>query len=180
MPSLDFDLDLDTRIGRAASLREASGEQAALEDSDLSRAIDGRFELPSLEIEPGQNAFTTGVAADEPSALADLGDFKIDLPSLEGLDTRPAIEDGPSMDRLGDSDVGGEFAGDLGLAAAETAVAPAIDSSRWQEMATKLDLASAYEEIGDKEGARELLEEVLKGGDSAQQQKARSMLSKIG
>ncbi|MFO1300691.1 MAG: FimV/HubP family polar landmark protein [Burkholderiaceae bacterium] len=74
----------------------------------------------------------------------------------------------------------GESAGDLGLAAAETAVAPAVDSSRWQEMATKLDLASAYEEIGDKEGARELLEEVLKGGDTAQQQKARSMLAKIG
>ena len=180
MPSLDFDLDLDTRIGRAASMRDASGEQSPLGDSDLSRAIDGRFELPSLEIETGQQASATGTASEEPSALADLGDFKIDLPSLEGLDTRPAIEDGPSMDRLGDSALGGDFAGDLGLAAAETAVAPAIDSSRWQEMATKLDLASAYEEIGDKEGARELLEEVLKGGDSAQQQKARSMLSKIG
>src|SRR5690606_34861851 len=33
------------------------------------------------------------------------------------------------------------------------------------EMATKLDLAMAYQEIGDKEGARELLEEVLKGGN---------------
>ncbi|HLS57392.1 MAG TPA: FimV/HubP family polar landmark protein, partial [Zeimonas sp.] len=180
MPSLDFNLDLDTRIGRAASMREAAGEPEPMGDSDLSRAIDGRFELPSLEIETGLQASGAEAAAEEPSALADLGDFKIDLPSLEGLDTRPAIADGPSIDRLGDSAVGGDFAGDLGLAAAETAVAPAVDTSRWQEMATKLDLASAYEEIGDKEGARELLEEVLKGGDSAQQQKARSMLSKIG
>jgi pilus assembly protein FimV len=54
------------------------------------------------------------------------------------------------------------------------------EAGRWQEMATKLDLASAYEEIGDKEGARELLQEVIKGGDNGQQQKARAMLSKIG
>ena len=47
-------------------------------------------------------------------------------------------------------------------------------------MSTKLDLASAYEEIGDKEGARELLREVLSGGDVSQQQAARTMLSKIG
>ena len=56
---------------------------------------------------------------------------------------------------------------------------PTADAARWQEMATKLDLAAAYEEIGDKEGARELLAEVVKGGDTDQQQKARSMLSKI-
>jgi pilus assembly protein FimV len=53
------------------------------------------------------------------------------------------------------------------------------DNAKWQEMATKLDLASAYEEIGDKEGAKELLNEVIKDGDSGQQQKARLMLSKI-
>ena len=33
------------------------------------------------------------------------------------------------------------------------------------EMETKLDLAIAYQEIGDKEGARELLEEVIRGGN---------------
>ena len=52
-------------------------------------------------------------------------------------------------------------------------------SGQWQEMASKLDLASAYGEIGDKEGARELLQEVLRGGDSSQQQKAKDMLAKI-
>jgi pilus assembly protein FimV len=38
----------------------------------------------------------------------------------------------------------------------------------------------AYDEIGDKEGARELLQEVITGGDAGQQQKARVLLSKIG
>jgi pilus assembly protein FimV len=46
-------------------------------------------------------------------------------------------------------------------------------------MATKLDLALAYQEIGDKDGARELLDEVVKGGTAEQTAKARSMLQKI-
>jgi pilus assembly protein FimV len=47
------------------------------------------------------------------------------------------------------------------------------------EMATKLDLALAYQEIGDKEGARELLEEVKLGGTKGQQSKAAEMLSAL-
>ncbi|WP_188569147.1 FimV/HubP family polar landmark protein [Undibacterium terreum] len=48
------------------------------------------------------------------------------------------------------------------------------------EMATKLDLAVAYHEIGDKEGARELLDEVLKGGTADQIHKAQGMLAQLG
>jgi pilus assembly protein FimV len=43
------------------------------------------------------------------------------------------------------------------------------------EMETKLDLAIAYQEIGDKEGARELLDEVIRGGNSEQAARASSM-----
>ncbi len=51
--------------------------------------------------------------------------------------------------------------------------------ARWQEVATKLDLAKAYEEMGDKDGARELLNEVMKEGDTAQQQQAQTMLQAL-
>lgn len=47
------------------------------------------------------------------------------------------------------------------------------------EMATKLDLAVAYHEIGDKEGARELLDEVIKGGSPDQVEKAQGLLSQL-
>jgi pilus assembly protein FimV len=47
------------------------------------------------------------------------------------------------------------------------------------EMATKLDLAVAYHEIGDKEGARELLDEVVKGGTADQIEKAKVMLAQL-
>ena len=52
--------------------------------------------------------------------------------------------------------------------------------ARWQEVATKLDLAKAYEEMGDVEGARELLQEVLAEGDAAQQEQARTLVARIG
>ncbi len=50
---------------------------------------------------------------------------------------------------------------------------------KWQEVATKLDLAKAYEEMGDKDGARELLNEVMKDGDAAQKGQAQQLLAKI-
>ncbi len=50
----------------------------------------------------------------------------------------------------------------------------------WQAMATKLDLALAYSDIGDKDGARELLEEVVRNGDQAQADRARHLITELG
>jgi len=47
------------------------------------------------------------------------------------------------------------------------------------EVATKLELAQAYEEMGDREGARELLNEVLAEGSAAQQAAARTRLDQL-
>ncbi|HET6757598.1 MAG TPA: FimV/HubP family polar landmark protein [Burkholderiales bacterium] len=49
----------------------------------------------------------------------------------------------------------------------------------WQQVETKFDLARAYHEMGEKEGAREILEEVIKDGDAKQQRAARSMLANL-
>ena len=45
------------------------------------------------------------------------------------------------------------------------------------EVDTRLDLARAYIDLGDAEGARGLLEEVVDEGDAAQQQEARTLLA---
>ena len=58
---------------------------------------------------------------------------------------------------------------------ATPAAADAPLSPAQMEMETKLDLAIAYQEIGDKEGARELLEEVIRGGNPEQAARANSM-----
>ncbi len=48
------------------------------------------------------------------------------------------------------------------------------------EVDTKFELARAYDEMGDKEGALELLNEVLRDGSAAQQAAAREMIAKLG
>lgn len=57
---------------------------------------------------------------------------------------------------------------------------PSILDGQWHDAATKLDLAKAYEEMGDREGAKEILQEVIRDGDENQQKEARSLLAKLG
>ncbi|ANF27647.1 FimV/HubP family polar landmark protein [Stutzerimonas stutzeri] len=47
------------------------------------------------------------------------------------------------------------------------------------ETTTKLDLARAYIDMGDAEGARDILDEVMSEGSDTQQQEAREMLAKL-
>ncbi|MHB9101258.1 MAG: FimV/HubP family polar landmark protein [Sulfuricella sp.] len=49
-----------------------------------------------------------------------------------------------------------------------------------QEVSTKLDLARAYVDMGDAEGARDILQEVLKEGAAEQQEEARKLLAELG
>jgi pilus assembly protein FimV len=69
---------------------------------------------------------------------------------------------------------------DLGSAGEPSTSGTSSGDPKWQEVATKLDLAKAYEEMGDKDGARELLNEVMKDGDAAQKGQAQQLLAKLG
>lgn len=118
----------------------------------------------------------------------------VELPSLD-LDSPLDMDEGPSTvtdlnidttitESLDMGDHGQGDLGSIGLDLSPSTISGPITmsgaaSSQWQEMASKLDLASAYVEIGDKEGARELLEEVLQGGDASQQQRARELLADL-
>ncbi|MBA4094445.1 MAG: pilus assembly protein FimV [Candidatus Accumulibacter sp.] len=64
-------------------------------------------------------------------------------------------------------------------APADQAGATAELTPAQMEMETKLDLAIAYQEIGDKEGARELLDEVIKGGNVEQSSRASAMRAQL-
>ena len=57
---------------------------------------------------------------------------------------------------------------------------PSVLDGQWHDAATKLDLAKAYQEMGDVEGAREILQEVLHEGDDQQKAEAKSLLGKLG
>ncbi len=57
------------------------------------------------------------------------------------------------------------------------AIADSADES--EDVNTKLDLVTAYIDMGDKEGARELLDEVLKEGGAQQRERAQQMLNSL-
>jgi pilus assembly protein FimV len=58
-------------------------------------------------------------------------------------------------------------------------VAEAKKDEKWHEVATKLDLARAYQEMGDAEGAREILGEVLRDGDDQQRESAQELMQQL-
>jgi pilus assembly protein FimV len=68
---------------------------------------------------------------------------------------------------------------DLGSISLDLGEPAAAEPAAGDEVATKLELAKAYEEMGDKEGARELLTEVAREGNAEQQAKAQGLLAKL-
>lgn len=67
---------------------------------------------------------------------------------------------------------------DIAAPVAEVGEAP--KSEQWHEVATKLDLARAYQEMGDEVGSREILDEVMREGDAAQQHEAELLIKQLG
>lgn len=55
----------------------------------------------------------------------------------------------------------------------------ALAEPQWDETATKLDLAKAYIDMGDAEGARSILDEVLAEGNESQKEQARDLATQI-
>ncbi len=131
----------------------------------------------------------------EATALLAIDIPDIDIPELGGTDAPMAAEsdtaakiDAAATDPLDFdlSDISLELkpedagaAPDLDFEQVDMSSSTLDASSDNAEMATKLDLAIAYQEIGDKEGARELLDEVLKGGSPEQSERAKSLLLEL-
>ena len=72
---------------------------------------------------------------------------------------------------------------DINLNLDEVMPAKSEDGSKdeqWSDVQTKFDLAKAYQEMGDKDGAREILQEVIKNGDATQQEEAKKLLESLG
>jgi pilus assembly protein FimV len=69
---------------------------------------------------------------------------------------------------------------DLPTPADATKAAPVAKDAHWYDVQQKFDLAKAYQEMGDRDGARDILREVLKEGDQDQRTQATQLIAKLG
>ena len=181
-------------MAAAAEPQHAEPEAPAVSSPSMDEglAFDGGYNKPAAEAESKPVQTFQSTRSGPLSAMPG-----VELPSLD-LDAPLDLDEGPStvtdlnidttitesLDMGHASGGEGDGLGAIGLDLSPSTISGPITmsgaaSSQWQEMASKLDLASAYVEIGDKEGARELLEEVINGGDAAQQQRARELLADL-
>ncbi len=147
---LDFDLDETESLDKPASTREKPN--LGIDDLELG---DDSLDLAKVESKPESKPESK--AEDVESALDDL-DFDLDL----NEDDTDEI-DNAALARMLDNAVDDD-ADDLG---------EMVDGD---EIATKLDLARAYVDMGDVDGARDILAEVLEAGTDIQVQEANELL----
>ena len=171
--TLDFDLgtaagvpaaeapsrEEDTGAAGPAGAEESpeTGETARLEDTGTIE-----WEVPEIESEPG--------AGEAPAAEA-----PAELPEVPE-EAPPAAPEAPAEEAPPESEAA-EGAGEVAPERIEEGGAAVAEGD---EAATKLDLARAYMEMGDPEGARELLQEVVSEGNEAQRAEAEGLLKQLG
>ena len=176
----DFALELDDFDGAEGS-QPAEGSQSPAEGSD-----DGNLTLEDTDTETAQDS------SDELGG--DLGlDFDPDADVEEpeaGTEASPAAEESvEDMDTLNLDDI--EFDSEMAeeaAAAEDEELASEVATAEEDEFEfadeadsanTKLDLARAYIDMGDKDGARDILKEVITEGNADQRQQAEKLLESI-
>lgn len=162
---LDFDLGGDSTATPDIALDADAASAPGMPDFNLEAPTPGTQTDIVLEASP----------ADETSVM----DFNIELPAADAP-TPTAKPVAPAADAGLDFKID---VGDLNISLDEplTAAAPAADKdSHWYDVQQKFDLAKAYQEMGDNEGAREILQEVIKEGDAEQKDQAQKLLGSLG
>ncbi len=195
--ALDIDFDAPAVEAAAPPAADRVAEEANVIDFALDievPAAAAEVELPSAvsDLALDLPVEAPAVAAPEPAASPAL-DFDFDLgepaaaaPSAVAESAAPAMPLDLSSISL-DLDTPAESpsaelpAGDLAAPAmSEASAGEASSQADNPEAATKMELALAYEEMGDRDGARELLEEVVSEGSPAQRELAQAKLDALG
>ncbi|HWQ94702.1 MAG TPA: FimV/HubP family polar landmark protein, partial [Gammaproteobacteria bacterium] len=133
----------------------------------------------------------------EPNLLEDLP-AQTEASPLQPFEPQPSSEQAPTWSFDTAQDKGLDYPLDLDLekeaerladTGVESAPLPEGDRPSYlesgeltaeDEVATKLDLARAYMDMGDPDGAQGILDEVMKEGNESQRREAEELLRKIG
>jgi pilus assembly protein FimV len=193
-PTMVAGLDENSqRLLRAAAERQAAGSMAnGADDSQLTEhGASGTWFLTEREL-GGDVDLTKGRSIDPSSTAAvpkfDMPDEGFDISStsrLAAIDrnnldfpVEPTREQPAMGARKVDLDLGGSGIELPGSATEELAV-PDLEPVTLSEVGTKLDLARAYVDMGDPDGARNILNEVLSEGSASQKQEAQRLIESL-
>ncbi|AHZ72709.1 peptidoglycan-binding LysM [Pseudomonas mandelii JR-1] len=166
----DFDLDMD--LGGDTS-------PAMLAEDDFLLDLDeGVKDLPAEPVKPELPQDDLELPADFDLSLADEMDAASAEPEVKDAFAAELDDVNAELDRLSQSMSEPTFTAEDAMASA--ADEPDFDFlSGTDEVATKLDLAQAYIDMGDNDGARDILNEVVVEGNAGQKSEAKEMLSHL-
>jgi pilus assembly protein FimV len=179
----------DAARDMATGLQEALSADDLDLDFDLSAGgggLDGEESTAEMEKGPGLSHITNAMGKSETGSrpAATLADDTVEQPGAGGSLIAPGLSaTSDELDALNiDLDFGSAESAQSDLTATglrTIGAARGLDDATMTEVGTKLDLARAYLDMGDPDGARSILNEVLEEGDPPQRQEARQLLDSL-
>ncbi|MEO1582584.1 MAG: FimV/HubP family polar landmark protein, partial [Pseudomonadota bacterium] len=151
-------------------------------DAETLLADTSGLVLDDLDLDAGESADSTNImplANNDGGVDLDVADLTSELRVDDISEATQELPVGNGDATLFSDEV---FAGDAD-SDADTGLNLALDDTaetNVAEVGTKLDLARAYVDMGDPEGARSILKEVLNEGDDSQQAEAQKLLEALG
>ncbi|MEG1769937.1 MAG: FimV/HubP family polar landmark protein, partial [Comamonas sp.] len=184
LPDLEFSLDKDEETKAA----DAAPIDTPAADADVPAAIEPVEAAPALEpssvFEPALTPTdvpapaAADIATPAPAPTFDTPLFELedtDAPKTGATPAAPAAA--PAFDFL-EFDLG-NLSLDLGNSAPADALSQSSQAAAEDPLATKLALAQEFAAIGDSDGARTLIEEVIEESEGELKERAQRLLSEI-
>ena len=187
--SADLSLEEKDDAGLEGGLEGVSGLEEPLSVDGLMDEKLEELSLPDDNLESDE--LVLGDVEQEIGGLEDTGDQEDMLAdvSLDDLELGElsesegeeleTLDSGDDLSDLSDDDlmIGDELSSELSMDEPMSELSEEPD--KIDEINTKLDLARAYVEMGDEEGARSILDEVLNEGDEVQKSDAQELLGRL-
>jgi pilus assembly protein FimV len=169
---------------------------APMDDDEVESLFDNDVDFDFAETEAlPKDTFKRGGETDETGEMPKPGGRDVDL-DLDDLTAALRTSDGDTVDQPRDDETverprpgagpgAGSVFGDFDDDSPTAALSPddisddLHDARTMTEVGTKLDLARAYVDMGDPDGARSILEEVLEEGDEGQRQQAQKLIDSL-
>lgn len=175
------DDDLESLEAELTDLTEAEPETAENFDTDIADLESDLGEASEFDLDSLADDSFAGSSEFDLNELEDLPDFSAESTDLEEDKTEDAVV-ASTPEFNSDLVIGGESAGsqDIDLEQLAASEDEFDFLAGTDECATKLDLARAYLDMEDSEGAKELLQEVVAEGSDQQKHDARALMDSIG